>query len=426
MGRARCAPSCPAGPPSPPACAPRGRPPVARAPPTRPARPPACAPRSRGTRPRRPRSGRPARPRPARRARRWRRSTCGGVPCALRTEAHPPGEGNPPDGPGRPPSPSARAVASISVSARPGWFHAAFPPHAPPGRPDAPCHPQRRHHRPRGPRQDHAGGPPAAPAGAVFRDLTRGRAADDGQERPGARARHHDLLEELRHRATGARADQPDRHPRPRRLRRRGGARAEHGRRRAAAGGRLRGPDAADALRAAQGAAQRARAAGRDQQDRPQERARRRRCSTWSTGSSSSWARTTTTSSSRCSTPRAARASRAARWTRSSRTCCRSWTDPRARARAPRSTRRRPLQLPVCDVDVDNYVGRIAIGRAGGRPHRTTASACWCSGPTARARPPGQRAVRVPGHGARRDRGGRGGRHRARSPAWRRWTSATR
>ena len=44
------------------------------------------------------------------------------------------------------------------------------------------------------------------------------------------------------------------RHPGPRGLRRRGGARADDGRRRAAAGGRLRGPAAPDALRAAQGA----------------------------------------------------------------------------------------------------------------------------------------------------------------------------
>ena len=55
--------------------------------------------------------------------------------------------------------------------------------------------------------------------------------------------------------ATGATGqDQHRRHPRPRRLRRRGRAGADDGRRRAAAGRRLRGPAAADPLRAAQGA----------------------------------------------------------------------------------------------------------------------------------------------------------------------------
>ena len=52
----------------------------------------------------------------------------------------------------------------------------------------------------------------------------------------------------------GGRQDQHRRHAGPRRLRRRGGARAEDGRRRAAARGRLRGPAAADPLRAQEGA----------------------------------------------------------------------------------------------------------------------------------------------------------------------------
>ncbi len=47
---------------------------------------------------------------------------------------------------------------------------------------------------------------------------------------------------------------QHHRHPRPRRLRWRGRARPVHGRRRGAAGGRQRGPAAADPVRAAQGA----------------------------------------------------------------------------------------------------------------------------------------------------------------------------
>ena len=59
----------------------------------------------------------------------------------------------------------------------------------------------------------------------------------------------------------------------PRRLWRRGGARAEDGGRRDAAGGRGRGPAAADALRAGQGAGSQAQAHRGDQQDRPPRRA---------------------------------------------------------------------------------------------------------------------------------------------------------
>ena len=82
------------------------------------------------------------------------------------------------------------------------------------------------------------------------------RRPGDGLDGPRARARHHDPREEhggaLRRREAEHR-----RHARPRRLRRRGRARADDGRRRAAARRRLRGPAAADALRAAQGARRR-------------------------------------------------------------------------------------------------------------------------------------------------------------------------
>ena len=63
--------------------------------------------------------------------------------------------------------------------------------------------------------------------------------------------------------------DQHHRHARPRRLRRRGRARAEDGRRGAAAGGRLRRADAADAVRADQGPGARAEADRGDQQGGP-------------------------------------------------------------------------------------------------------------------------------------------------------------
>ena len=64
--------------------------------------------------------------------------------------------------------------------------------------------------------------------------------------------------------------------PGPRRLRRRGRARADDGRRRAAARRRLRGPAAADALRAAQGARGAPAGDPRRQQGRPARRAHRR------------------------------------------------------------------------------------------------------------------------------------------------------
>ena len=69
---------------------------------------------------------------------------------------------------------------------------------------------------------------------------------------------------------------QHHRHPGPRRLRRRGRARPGDGRRRPAAGGRLRGPAAADPVRAAQGAGQEAADHPGGQQGGPPRRADRR------------------------------------------------------------------------------------------------------------------------------------------------------
>ena len=79
-------------------------------------------------------------------------------------------------------------------------------------------------------------------------------------EGPRAREGHHHPRQEhrralRRHRRAARRRDhQHHRHPRPRRLRRRGRARPVDGRRRRAARRRLRGPAAADPVRAAQGA----------------------------------------------------------------------------------------------------------------------------------------------------------------------------
>ncbi len=136
--------------------------------------------------------------------------------------------------------------------------------------------PKRRHHRPRRPRQDDAGRRPAPAERCLPREPGAPR-AHHGLERARARARDHDPGQE--HRGPLPRhQDQHRRHPRPRRLRRRGRARAQDGRRRAAAGRRLRGAAAPDALRAAQGARGAAAAGGRDQQDRPLATRGRRRC----------------------------------------------------------------------------------------------------------------------------------------------------
>ena len=100
--------------------------------------------------------------------------------------------------------------------------------------------------------------------------------------------------------------DQHHRHPRPRRLRWRGRARPVDGRRHRAAGRRLRGPAAADPLRAAQGAQRRHAGDPRGQQDRPRATPASPRSSTRPT--SCSWTCSTSTtartrSTSRSSTP---------------------------------------------------------------------------------------------------------------------------
>ena len=144
--------------------------------------------------------------------------------------------------------------------------------------------PEHRDHLPRRPRQDHPGRRDAAPGGHLRR-ARAGRRAGHGLGRAGARARDHDPRQErLAHPPAAGRRrgqDQHRRHPRARRLRRRGGARALDGRRRAAPGRRLRGAAPADALRAPQGARAAPAADPRRQQGRParcpHRRGRRRR-----------------------------------------------------------------------------------------------------------------------------------------------------
>ena len=132
---------------------------------------------------------------------------------------------------------------------------------------------QRRDHRPRRPRQDHAGRRPALAVRRVPRQPGRQRAGH-GLERPRAREGHHDPRQE--HGGPLRRRDpQHRRHARSRRLRRRGRARARDGRRCAAARRRERGPAPADALRAAQDARGAPSRDPRGQQGRPARRAHR-------------------------------------------------------------------------------------------------------------------------------------------------------
>jgi len=105
---------------------------------------------------------------------------------------------------------------------------------------------------PRRPRQDDARRQNDSGGAHPPRQRQAGRRTHTGQQRPGTRTRHHDPLEKRFGHLQGLQ-NQHHRHPGPRRLRRRGRARAEHVRRRAAAGRRLRGHDAADAFRASEG-----------------------------------------------------------------------------------------------------------------------------------------------------------------------------
>ena len=131
---------------------------------------------------------------------------------------------------------------------------------------DRPSHSQYRHHRPRRPRQDHAGRRNAPPVRHL--PLQRGRCrACHGLQRPRKRAWHHHPGEKHGHPVSRLQ-DQHRRYPRPRRLRRRSRARPQDGRRHPPAGRRLRRPAAPDALRALQGPRGQADADRRDQQDR--------------------------------------------------------------------------------------------------------------------------------------------------------------
>ena len=172
--------------------------------------------------------------------------------------------------------------------------------------------------------------------------------------------------------AEAADDDQHHRHPRPRRLRWRGRARPVDGRRHRAAGRRVRGPAAADPVRAAQGA-------------------RRASCpsSSWSTRStgptpaSPRWSTRRTSCSSTCSTTtprpgrarlpgrlRVGRAGRAShRRARRTAACPTAATSSRCSARSSRPSRHRrtttdaPLQAHVTNLDASPFLGRLALCR---------------------------------------------------------------
>ena len=175
--------------------------------------------------------------------------------------------------------------------------------------------------------------------------------------------RHHHPRQEHGHPLPGH-ADQHRRHARPRRLRRRGRAHAEDGRRRAAAGRRRRGPAAADALRAAQGARGRPAADRRASTRSTARTPARTRCSTRSTTCSSTSTPTRTSSTSRSSTASPARA-------RCRRTVGRAGRDPASRCSTrscapsppPARHRRCRCRCSFTNLDYDDYVGRLAIGR---------------------------------------------------------------
>ena len=155
------------------------------------------------------------------------------------------------------------SVYAQRIAVDPSTVHAA---HGSPLRPQ-----KRRDHRARRPRQDHARRRDAVAVRRVPREPGRQRPRD-GLDGPRAREGHHDPRQE--HGGPLQRREaQHHRHAGPRRLRRRGRARAEDGRRRAAAGRRERGAAAADALRAAQGARGQAAGDPRGQQGRPPGRA---------------------------------------------------------------------------------------------------------------------------------------------------------
>ncbi len=218
------------------------------------------------------------------------------------------------------------------------------------------------------------------------------RRARDGLERPRAREGHHDPRQEhgdhVQRHARRRRPDhhQRDRHPRPRRLRRRGRARPVDGRRRRAAGRRVRGPAAADPLRAAQGA--RGEAAGDP------------RSSTRPTGPTRASPRSSTRATTCCSASPATSPTTCPTSTSTRSSTCRSSTPPAAPAPPARTS---PANGELPDNDdleplfeailehIPAPVVRRRGAAAGARsrtstPRRSSAASRCCASSTARCR----------------------------------------
>jgi GTP-binding protein len=176
------------------------------------------------------------------------------------------------------------------------------------------------------------------------------------------------------------REDQHRRHARPRRLRRRGRARADDGRRRAAARRRVRGPAAADALRAAQGARARLPVDPRRQQGRPPD-ARIAEVVDEVYELFLDLDADETRSSSRSSTANAqGRRARSGSTRTSSAPDLEPLFETAARARSPRrrTTPRHPLQALVTNLDASPYVGRLALCRVLHGTIRKGQQVAWC------------------------------------------------
>ena len=191
--------------------------------------------------------------------------------------------------------------------------------------------------------------------------------------------------------------------PGPRRLRRRGRARADDGRRRAAARRRLRGAAAADALRAAQGARGAAAGDPRRQQGRPARTRASPRSSTRSTSCSSTSTPTRSRSSSRSSTAtrRAGRAVAGGR-TSSPRTSRRCSTCCSSTSRAPRTTPSTRCRRTSRTSTPRPYVGRLALCRVRHGTIRKGQAIAWCRADGTRRARDGRRALRHRGARPRR------------------------
>ena len=208
------------------------------------------------------------------------------------------------------------------------------------------------------------------------------------------------------------------RYPRPRRLFRRGGARAQDGQRRAAAGGRLRRPHAADALCAQKGAGTEP---ARSSSSSTRSTARTRAAPRWWTrrwNCSWSWTPPTNSSTAPSSSPPAATGTATTGPGQCrARTCAPLFDAILTHIPAPEGDPDAPLQLLISTIDYNDYVGRIGVGRIERGTHpgagRWPSAAPTASSFTSPASAAG-RAVRVRRAQARALRKRPRGRHRGR------------